>query len=117
MPEPYPYIYVNSDGTARELHPDERRYLETEFKGGDGAAPHIKFSYDERDGWGDLRGFMKRNLLPDGMAVAAAPAENPNPPMNREEFIAWLRAKGVEVIEKDDGSFMVKPRPRGLTRQ
>jgi len=37
MPEPYPYVHVNADGSARELHPSERRYLETEFKGGDGA--------------------------------------------------------------------------------
>ena len=26
-----PYVYVNEDGTARELHPNERQYLETEF--------------------------------------------------------------------------------------
>ncbi len=40
--EPYRYIYVNADGSARELHAGERDYLETEFTGGDGAAPHIK---------------------------------------------------------------------------
>jgi hypothetical protein len=28
--------------TARELHPSEQKYLETEFKGGDGAAPYVK---------------------------------------------------------------------------
>jgi len=38
----YPYIYVNADGTARELHAGERAYLEMEFKGGDGAMPYIK---------------------------------------------------------------------------
>jgi len=42
MPEPYRYVHVEADGSARELHPSERRYLETEFKGGDGAAPYIK---------------------------------------------------------------------------
>jgi len=35
----YPYVYVNADGAGRELHPSEQKYLETEFKGGDGAAP------------------------------------------------------------------------------
>jgi hypothetical protein len=25
----YPYVYVNADGTARELHPSEQKYLET----------------------------------------------------------------------------------------
>jgi hypothetical protein len=38
----YPYVYVNADGTARELHPSEQKYLETEFKGGGGAAPYVK---------------------------------------------------------------------------
>lgn len=52
--EPYPYIYVNSDGTARKLHAGERGYLETEFKGGDGAMPSIKDSYEERNGWGEI---------------------------------------------------------------
>jgi len=47
--QPYPYIYVNADGTARELHAGERAYLETEFKGGDGAMPHIKDSYEKRN--------------------------------------------------------------------
>jgi hypothetical protein len=64
--DPYPYVYVNADGTARELHPSEQKYLETEFKGGDGAAPYVKSSHAERDGWGELTGYLKRSLLPDG---------------------------------------------------
>ena len=60
----YPYIYVNADGTARELHASERRYLETEFSGGDGAAPYIKDRYDEPNGWGELKGYLKRSELP-----------------------------------------------------
>ena len=49
--EPYPYVHVNGDGTARELHPNERQYLESEFRPGDGAAPYVKSSYAERNGW------------------------------------------------------------------
>lgn len=110
MPEPYPYVQVEADGSARELHPSERRYLETEFKGGDGAAPYIKSRYDERNGWGELSGYLQRGLLPAGIAVADAPADDPIRPLNREDYIAWLRGKGVEVTEKPDGSFTVKPR-------
>jgi hypothetical protein len=110
MPEPYPYVHVNADGSARELHPSERRYLETEFKGGDGAAPYIKARYDQRNGWNELTGYLKRALLPDGMAVAAAPADDPSRPLDRAEYAAWLRGKGVEVIENADGSLTVKPR-------
>ena len=58
-----------------------------EFKGGDGAAPYVKSSYArsttrrpddpkhafsreeyiERDGWGELTGYLERSLLPDGI--------------------------------------------------
>ena len=86
MPEPYPY--VEADGSARELHPSERRYLETEFKGGDGAAPYIKACYDERNGWGDLAGYLQRTLLPDGIAVADAPADDPIRPLDQNDYVA-----------------------------
>ena len=39
MPGTYPYVYVNADGTARELHPGERAYLEAEYQGGGGRRP------------------------------------------------------------------------------
>ena len=29
---PYPYVFVESDGGARELHADERTYLETPYQ-------------------------------------------------------------------------------------
>jgi hypothetical protein len=111
----YRYIYVNADGTARELHADEKTYLETEFTGGDGNMPYIKRSYEQRDGWGEISGYMERKLLPRSIKVQPAPVEIPNKPMNREESIAWLRAKGVEVIENPDGSYSTKGMPRGRT--
>ena len=111
--DPYRFVYVQADGTVRELHEDERRYLETEFKGGDGAAPYVKVSYDERNGWGDLSGYLERALLPPGVAIHAAPAENPNRPMNHEEFIAWLRHKGVAAVtDNPDGSWTISKPPR-----
>jgi hypothetical protein len=105
--QPYPYIYVNADGTARELHAAERVWLETEFKGGDGAAPNVKDSYEERNGWGELNGYLAREALPAGTPVADAPAENPIKPMNREDYIAFLRGKGLEVTENADGSIKI----------
>src|SRR5437868_362679 len=42
--EPYPYVYVVADGAARALHAGERKSLDTERSGGDGAAPHITSS-------------------------------------------------------------------------
>ena len=107
----YPYIYVNADGTARELHAGERAYLETEFKGGDGAMPYIKDSYEERNGWGEINGFLKRAALPAGTAVADAPAEDRSRPLSQKDFMEWLRRKGLEVTENSDGSYTArKPR-------
>ena len=107
-PPPYPYVYVLADGSARELHANEQRYLETEFSGGDGNAPYIKGSYEERDGWGEIKGYLERARLPPGTLIHPAPTEDPSKPMNREEYIAYLRGKGLEVIENDDGSFTTR---------
>jgi hypothetical protein len=40
--DPYPYIFVNDDGTARELHAAERAYLEQTFLPFDGGRPTSK---------------------------------------------------------------------------
>ncbi|MGC1354440.1 MAG: hypothetical protein WA851_01370 [Xanthobacteraceae bacterium] len=74
---PYPYIYVNPDGTARELHANERVYLETPFKVGDGNTPYIKIDYDARDGWGEIRGYLGRSKLPQDIPIQPAPVEDP----------------------------------------
>jgi len=105
MTRPYPYVYVLADGSARELHENERKYLETEFSGADGARPYIKKNYEARDGWGEIKGYLQRGHLPPGTLIHPAPTENPSKPLNREDLIAFLRSKGVEVIENEDGSF------------
>jgi len=105
VPKPYPYVYVNADGSARELHPKERQYLEAEYSFGDGAAPYIKDSYAERNGWGELRGYLARSQLPDGIRTMDAPSDDPTRPMGRDEYIAFLRSKGMDVTENPDGSF------------
>jgi len=106
--EPYPYIYVNADGSARELHQDERRYLETRFLPMDGARPYVKSSYSQKNGWGKIEGFLKRSDLPGEIEVSPAPAENPGKPLTREQHIQWLREKGLEVVEDRDGSIEVR---------
>ena len=108
----YPYVYVEPDGSARELHAAERVYLETEFAGGDGNMPSVKDSYEERNGWGKPNGYLARVLLPPGIAVAAAPAEDPLRPLSRTEEIERLRAWGVDVVENADGSLTILARPR-----
>ena len=110
--DPYPYVYVNADGGARELHPDERNYLETPFQPGDGNRPYVKRSYSQRNGWGEIAGFLGRSQLPSGIVIQAAPAENPSKPLTRSDQIQFLRDKGLVVTENADGTFTAqKPKP------
>jgi hypothetical protein len=106
--DPYPYIYVNVDGSARELHPSERNYLETPFLPADGGRPYVKGNYSQKNGWGEIAGFLKRSKLPQGVQIVAAPEEDPSKFLTKENQIQFLRAKGMEVTENSDGGFTVK---------
>jgi hypothetical protein len=103
--KPYPYIYVNEDGSARELHKRQRQYLETPFLGCDGGRPYVKWRYKQEHA-GDIKGFLKRTRLPRRIHVEPAPLEDPNRAWN-EERIRKLREKGYDVIEDDSGHFTV----------
>ena len=72
--EPYPYVYVNADGTARELNPGEKEYLERPFSPFDGGRPYVKGSYLENNGWKNLRGFLRRSQLPAEIEVQSDPS-------------------------------------------
>jgi hypothetical protein len=106
--DPYPYIYVNGDGSARELHPSERNYLETPFLPADGGRPYVKGDYSQKNGWGEIAGFLKRSNLPHGTQIFAVPEGNPSKPLTKEDQIQFLRAKGMEVTENSDGGFTVR---------
>jgi len=101
-------VYVNTDGSVRELQPIERKYLETPFDPCDGARPYIKDGYGKRNGWGELTGFLPRPDLPTGTQILSAPAEDPCKPLSQQDQIQLLRNKGLEVIEEGDNVFTVK---------
>ncbi len=103
--EPYPYVYINADGSARELHRGEREYLETPFHGADGGRPYLKSRYLQKDGWGEIKGFLKRTKVPKDIQIGIAPVEDPSKAMTREEHIQFLREKGMVITENRDGSF------------
>jgi len=105
---PYPYLYVNADGSARELHADERTLLETPFYPADGARPYVKSNYAQKNDWGEITGFLERSKLPRGTPILAAPEEAPRAPLTKENHIQFLRAKGLEVIENSDGSITAR---------
>jgi hypothetical protein len=61
---PYPYIYVNDDGSYRELSSNEKAYLQEEFSPFDGDRPYVKSRYWQKSADGNVFGFLKRKKLP-----------------------------------------------------
>lgn len=69
----YQYIWVEEDGSAREVTADEREYLETKFLPDDSGRPYIKLRYETLDGWGSISGYLPRRQLPKNIAIAQTP--------------------------------------------
>ena len=106
--EPYPYVFVENDGSVRELHLEERKYLETPFSPFDGGRPYIKEDYESRDGWKSIKGFCPRAKIPDGMLIAGAPNNNPNPNLSKAELSKLLQEKGFVITEQTGGTVKAK---------
>ena len=106
--EPYPYVFVENDGSVRELHSEERKYLETPFSPFDGGRPYTKEDYESKDGWKSIKGFCLRAKIPGGVGIAAAPDENPNPKLSKAELGKLLREKGFEITEQSGGTVIAK---------
>ena len=111
--EPYPYVFVENDGSVRELHLEERKYLETPFSPFDGGRPYIKEDYESRDGWKSIKGFCPRAKIPDGIHIAGAPDDSldpnlPNPNLSKAELSKLLREKGFEITEQGGGTVVAK---------
>ena len=69
---PYPYVYLNEDGTFRELDVEDREYLEQRFSPTDGARPYIKFGLYSKTPDGKIEGFLSRSKLPANLEAGAA---------------------------------------------
>ena len=110
--EPYPYVFVEDDGSVRELHLEERKYLETPFSPFDGGRPYTKEDYESRDGWKSIKGFCLRAKIPDGMHIAS-PDDSldpnlPNPNLSKAELSKLLREKGFEITKLSGGTVKAK---------
>ncbi|NBW11428.1 MAG: hypothetical protein EBR82_25685 [Caulobacteraceae bacterium] len=57
-------VYVEDDGSWRELSEEEIEYLRTPFAPTDGDRPYIKTSYGQRTSTGSLNGYLARRKLP-----------------------------------------------------
>jgi hypothetical protein len=82
MPRPSEVlIWINVHGLPRELTNDEKKYVDTEYSPFDGARPYIKSNYGQRNGWGELSGFLQRTEVPEDVPIGQAPP--PDPPEKR----------------------------------
>jgi hypothetical protein len=67
------YVYVNDDGSARDLTSEEQKYLQEEFHPNDGNRPYVKLRYESRTPDGHLQGYLKRRQLPQRIAIEPPP--------------------------------------------
>jgi hypothetical protein len=65
----FEYVYVELDGSVRELNEDEVEYLTTDFIPSDGNRPYIKYRYKELTPDGKIYGFIKRNRVPKRIEI------------------------------------------------
>ncbi|MDB5444160.1 MAG: hypothetical protein JWP73_2536 [Phenylobacterium sp.] len=63
------YMYVEEDGSARELTPDELEYLGTAFHPADGNRPYIKGHYKDLTPDRRTSGFLPKAKLPSGVRI------------------------------------------------
>lgn len=108
--EGFRFVYINLDGSARELMESERVYLETEFEPGDSGRPYVKSSYESKDGRGSLSGFIERHQVPAdipiaGISTIAVQKET----VLMEDTIADAEAVGDLVEYRADGSVTITP--------
>ena len=106
------FVYVNQDGSARELSPEEQSYLSEEFAGWDSSRPYIKWSYESRDGWGSQSGFIERRRVPARITILPV---NPNydaaaKELTRDRPISYPD-EGDLVVKNPDGSITYLPNP------
>jgi hypothetical protein len=65
----FEYVYVEQNGTVRELDEEEIKYLNEEFSPADGARPYIKTSYKDLTPDGKIYGYINRNRVPKNIII------------------------------------------------
>ena len=104
---PYPFVYVEKDGTVRELHASERKHLETPFYPTDGSRPYVKNSLNQKNALGDMSGYCLRSKIPSRVVIYNPPTEDPTILHEQELFedtIKLAKEHGFELVEEDGKS-------------
>lgn len=113
----FPYVYINQDGSAREVSPQEQRYLSQEFSGGDSGRLYIKASYESLDGWGSQSGFIARRRVPIQVLIRPVhPNYDAAVKELDEDLLGLHRAARDDIAKNPDGSITCSPNP-DITRE
>ena len=72
---PYPYVYIEVDGSYRELLAAEKVYLQEKFHPNDGNRPYVKSRYWQLTPDAKLSGFLFRKKLLRGLKEGKAPKQ------------------------------------------
>lgn len=67
--EEFEYVYVENDGTVRELDQEEIDYLQTEFAPTDGNRPYVKSSFEQLTPDKKILGFLLRSKVPKNIEI------------------------------------------------
>lgn len=114
----FKFVYVNQDGTARELSPGEREYVSAEYSGGDSGRPYIKSSFESVDGWGSQSGFIPRRRVPTEIRILPIhPDFDAREKALGDDILASFRAAGDIVETREDGSVVCTPNPQLSTKE
>jgi len=108
----FKFVYVNQDGSVREVSPGEQAYLSEKFSGGDGGRPYIKFRYESADGWGSRSGFIERRRVPARVAILPAHPDYDARVKELGHSVTDIFRAAGDIVEKNgDGSTTFKPNP------
>jgi hypothetical protein len=106
------FVYINQDGSAREVSPEERDYLSQEFHGSDGGRPYIKSSYESRDGWGSRSGFLERRRVPARLEILPVNPDYDAAVKELSEDAMEVHRVAGDIIELNaEGSIVCTPNP------
>ena len=72
----FKYVYVEFDGSVRELYNDEIEYLKEEFHPGDGNRPYIKSYYKQLTPDKKISGFINRTNVPRQIKIKTVDKTN-----------------------------------------
>ena len=68
------YVWVEDDGTVRELTAQEREYVTRKFDPTDGNRPYVKSRYKALTPDGKMRGFLERRDVPLFVRIRKTPS-------------------------------------------